>query len=292
MRIAHVTDIHVQVPPRLGELFNKRFLGAANLYVAGRKSHFTQASQAALVRSLEAQPVDVIACTGDLTALATEAEFEAALELLGPRFSAQPTVLIPGNHDTYTPQVCAERHIERLFGQWTGQGDWPRLHRVGPLAFVCVDVCRARMILSTGTADRDQLERLDALLEGLEAEFTFVMLHYPLRDRRGQPYGPDTRNITNAAEIEAVLTRHSAKVGAVLHGHEHHGFRVELTGGQRPIPILNPGAAGYAHLPDEQRTAHYCVYTVTEGRLQDIERFTFDGQAFAPEPGGAWASGR
>ena len=33
MRIAHITDIHIQRRPQLTELFGKRFLGAANLYI-------------------------------------------------------------------------------------------------------------------------------------------------------------------------------------------------------------------------------------------------------------------
>ncbi|MED5369529.1 MAG: metallophosphoesterase [Myxococcota bacterium] len=294
MRIAHVTDIHVQRAPKLSELFGKRALGAANLYLAGRRSHFTAAAQSALVDAVLAQKPDLLACTGDLTALASEAEFLAARELLGPMFEAQPSVLIPGNHDTYVAQVQAERWIERHFGEWTGSGPWPRLHLHGDLAFIGVDVCRHRPILSTGEVDPEQLERLDQLLASpqLDGRFVFLMVHYPLRGRRGEPYGPDTRNIKNAAALEAVLLRHAHRVGAILHGHEHHGFRTALPNPEGPdIDILNPGAGGYAFLPDKGRTAHFCVYEVQDGALTGVERFAFDGQAFEPEAGGAWATG-
>jgi len=290
MRVAHVTDIHVQVRPRLAECFNKRFLGAGNLYIAGREGHFTREVQTRLVEDVLAQKVDAIACTGDVTALATEREFEVARSLLGPLFESAPTVLIPGNHDVYTGATERDRPLESWFGEWTGEGAWPRLHRVGEVAFVCVDVCRAMAIVSSGSASADQLERLDAMLQGLDATFTFLMLHYPLRDRRGEPYGPWTRNIENAEAIEAVLARHAAQIGAILHGHEHHGFRTELPS-EPPVPILNPGASGYANLPDKGRRAHFCVYTVTDGRLSDVERFAYDGERFVPEPGGPWASG-
>lgn len=288
MRIAHVTDIHVQQAPQLGELFNKRALGAANLYLNGRRKHFTRAVQQALVDSVLDQQPDVLVCTGDITALATQGEFETAKELLGPMFQAQPSVLIPGNHDTYVPTAARERWLEKWFGEWTGHGDWPRLHQQGDVAFVCVDACRALPILSSGHVDAPQLERLDRMLAGVDARFVFVLLHYPLRDRRGDPYGPNTRNLANASDVEAVLLRHGASVGAILHGHEHHGFRTVLG----DIPILNPGASGYAWLPEHHRTAHYCVYTVTDGALTDIQRFRFDGDAedFVPEPGGAWAT--
>ena len=178
MRIAHITDIHVQRRPQFSELFGKRFLGAANLYIAGRHDHFTPAAQKALVRALKAQELDVVACTGDLTALATDEEFQAARDLLGPIFAAQPSVIIPGNHDTYVAQAEAERWIERYFGEWTGQGDWPRLHQHGGVAFVAVDVCRHRPILSTGEIDAPQLQRLDTLLCNPELKGQFVFLMY------------------------------------------------------------------------------------------------------------------
>lgn len=294
MRVAHLTDLHVMRTPSLGDLTVKRLLGSANLYVFGRASHFTEAAQRAAVAAVERLQPDALLCSGDLTAQALPDEFEAAAALLTPLFSRQPTALIPGNHDTYTPDAFLNRAIEERFGAWTGRGDWPRLHLLGDsVACVAVDVCRAQWILSSGFIDEGQLDGLDTLLgdDRLRGRFVFVMLHYPLRSRRGEPYGPATRNLENAAALESVLLKHAARVGAVVHGHEHHGFRTALRGDGVEIPILNPGAAGYAHLPKRGRTAHLCVYTVEDGALQGVERLRFDGQAFTPEPGGAWATG-
>lgn len=286
MRIAHVTDIHVQHPPEWRELDAvKRLLGAANLYLAGRVSHFSRAVQEALVEAVREQSPDLLACTGDLTAMSTESEWEAARRLLLPMFQAQPSVLIPGNHDVYVTADEESRPIERHFGDWTGAGEWPRVHEHGAVRFVGVDVCRARMLLSSGEADPQQLARLDALLAEPYEGFTFLMLHYPLRDRRGQPYGPWTRNVSNAAAVEEILLRHPP--GAILHGHEHHGFRTTLG----ETPILNPGSSGYAWLPKRGRTAHFCIYRIEEGALHSVERFRFDGERFVLEPGGAWSSG-
>ena len=143
-------------------------------------------------------------------------------------------------------------------------------------------------LLSSGAAPRPQLERLDDVLGELDAGFVFLMVHYPLRGRRGEPYGPWTRNIENAGELEAVLGRHASRIGAILHGHEHHGFRTELPSNP-PVPIFNPGSSGYAERPG--RRAHFCIYTVEDGELKDIERFAYDGEGFSPEPGGPWSSG-
>ncbi len=289
MRVAHVTDIHVQRTPEWSELNTiKRILGAANLYVARRVSHFSLRVQEALVEAILEEAPDVLACTGDLTAMSTLSEWRVARSVLAPMFQAQPSVLIPGNHDVYVAADEQGRPIEQHFGEWTGAGDWPRVHRHGSLRFVCVDVCRARWLLSHGEADPEQLLRLDALLGQPHDGFTFVMLHYPLRSRAGAPYGPWTRNVANAGAVEEVLLAHQERIGAVLHGHEHHGFRTEL----EALQILNPGSSGYAWLPKRGRTAHYCVYTVEEGALRGVERFRFDGERFSPEPGGAWATGR
>jgi 3',5'-cyclic AMP phosphodiesterase CpdA len=296
MRIAHVTDIHVHTRPQLRECFGKRFLGLANLYLAGRRGHFTWPVQEALVRDVARVEPDAVICSGDLTALSTNAEFRLAHELLEPLFSARPCALIPGNHDTYVPAAERERHIERLFGEWTGTGDWPRLHLLGDEAAVlALDVCRARPISTRGEIDGPQLDRIEDLMGDtrLDDRALFVMLHYPLRDRRGNPYGPPSRSIANAAALEAALLPHAPRIAAIVHGHAHHGFRTALPNPDGPdVPVLNPGAAGYAWLPKQDRTAHFCVYTVGGGEIREIERFAFDGNAFVPEPGGAWATGR
>jgi len=295
MRIAHFTDVHVQVRPRIRELFGKRMLGAANLYLAGRKGHFTRESQEALVRAVTRVMPDAVVCSGDLTAMATRAEFRAAHDLLGPVFAARPSAVIPGNHDTYVPAAERDRHIEELFSDWTGKGDWPRLHLLGrEAAVLALDVCRANPIAASGEIDLPQVARIPELLadERLEGRALFVMLHYPLRDRRGEPYGPDSRNLRNADVVEAALLPHAERIAAILHGHEHHGFRTALPNPDGPdIPIFDPGAGGYAHLPQKRRTAHFCVYTVEAGMVAKIERFAFDGRRFEPEAGGAWATG-
>ena len=112
MRVAHLTDLHVMRPPSLGELTVKRLLGTANLYGMGRSSHFTEAAQNAAVAAVTRLAPDALLCSGDLTAQALPAEFEAAAALLTPLFSRQPTALIPGNHDTYTPDTFLNRTIE------------------------------------------------------------------------------------------------------------------------------------------------------------------------------------
>ncbi len=277
MRIAHITDLHVEVPPRLGQLFNKRLIGATNLYLLGRSHHFSARAVEALVAAVLEQAPDALVCTGDLTATGTPEEFSKARERLDPLLRAFPTRMIPGNHDVYTGESVGR--FAEYFGEWCGPATWQGLH------LASLDVCRAH-VLSSGYATDAALAALDEEL-GQHAGPSWILLHYPLRGRKGAPYGPWTRNVENAAAVEALIDRHPG-VTAVLHGHEHHGFSTRLPSG---VPIYNPGASGYNFLPDRRRTAHFNVYDVEAGRVAGISRFAFDGERFLREPGGAYATG-
>jgi 3',5'-cyclic AMP phosphodiesterase CpdA len=282
MRIAHITDIHVERRPSLAELGNKRLAGAVNLYLLGRSAHFTPAAQAALVRAVEAKAPDLVLCTGDLTATATEAEFEAAAELVAPLRARFPWLAIPGNHDVYTGESLGR------FARHFGPVEAVAVHAVGEVDVVLVDVCHPDW-LSRGWLGAEGLDALEKALAGSDRP-ALVALHYPLRGRRGDRYAPSTRACIDAEAIEATIARH-ARVRLVVHGHEHHGFRTAVAGAAGEVPIIDPGAGGYAFLPAKHRTAHFCIYIFEGGTLSDVQRFAFDGVAFGPEAGGAFATG-
>ncbi len=282
MRIAHITDIHVERRPELAELGNKRLAGAVNLYILGRQGHFTVAAQSALVEAVLAQAPDLVLCTGDLTATATEAEFVAAAELLAPLRERFDWLVIPGNHDVYTGESVGR------FAQHFGPVAPVRVERRGTWDIVLIDVCHPDW-LSRGWLGADGITLLGkALSEGERP--ALVAIHYPLRGRRGEPHGPPTRACIDAPAIEAVCVKYP-RVQMVVHGHEHRGYRVEIPREGTPIVSIDPGAGGYAHLPDDKRTAHFCVYTLGDQGLEGVERFAFDGERFVPEVGGAFATG-
>jgi Icc protein len=283
MRIAHVTDLHVELPLRVSELASKRAIGAFNLRVMGRSRHFTLASIEALVARVVAEQPDLVVCTGDLTSTATAREFERARALLAPVIDRFPFVCIPGNHDVYTPDGFG-RYLAQ-FGEFGGSTGFPFRRSFDGLEVIGLHVSRPALT-SQGIAPDDQLAALERLL-GEGSGPALVLLHYPLRGRDGAPYRPWTRNLRNAARLEALLARHPRVIG-LLHGHEHHGFRTTLPGG---LPSFDPGAGGYAHLPKRRRTAHFNLYELTDGALS-VSRFAYDGRAFLPEAGGAYATGR
>ena len=296
MRIAHITDIHVTVPPKISQLFGKRLLGTLNLYVFGRNSHFSQKTYDALDKALDEQKPDVLVVTGDLTSQATPQEFDAALDLWTPIFNRQTTVVMPGNHDLYTRDSEKNDWMQDRFATWMGEGPWPRVHRVNDfLSIVAVQVCRPD-ILSSGKIKAADLKRLNEILEeeASQNRKALIAAHYPLRGRDGEPHGPRSRAIVNKEALEEVLTKHSDSITAFVHGHEHHGYRTEIPGSNgRHIPSFDPGSSGYAWLPNQNRTAHFNVYNVSRESIE-VDRFTYRGdkECFLPEEGGAYATGR
>ena len=267
----------------------KRLLGTANLYLLGRKSKFSPTVQEAAVAAVVAAQPDVVVFTGDLTAQALDAEFSAARALLDPILSRFPTVMIPGNHDTYVRENTPGDRMRDLFGQWMGD-KMPSVNIYGGIRFVRLETCRCHP-LSSGWTPVGQLAETKALLEESDAEYTFLCIHYPLLGRRGEPYGPATRALANGDAVRQFIHT-TPGIDAILHGHEHHGFRTQIAGPNGPVEILNPGSSGYAHIPDKDRTAHLCFYTVEDGTLGTVERLRYDGTSFVPEDGGAFATGR
>jgi 3',5'-cyclic AMP phosphodiesterase CpdA len=289
MKIVHLTDLHVQTAPRAADLLGKRLISTANLYLLCRRSKFSRVVQEAAVVTTVAERPDVVVITGDLTAQALDAEFAEARQLLDPVLSAFPTVMISGNHDTYVSEAYPGARMREVFHPWMGAAT-PHLHRFGDVAFLTLETCRAHP-LSSGYTAPTQLEAASALLAEAAGAFTFLCIHYPLRGRRGEPYGPWTRALSNAADVERWVAS-TDRLGAILHGHEHHGFRATLPSGGGDIPILDPGATGYAPDPARDRTAHLNVYEVDGQGISDVRRLRFAEGRFEPEPGGAYATGR
>jgi len=289
LRIVHLTDLHVQTRPRLRDLPGKRLVGSANLYLLGRRRKFSVAAQRAAVAAAAAAEPDLVICTGDLTAQALDAEFAAARDLLAPLLDRIPTVVIAGNHDTYVREPTPAARMRRFFGEWMTARS-PGLAVFGDVAVLTLESCRTH-VLSSGRVEPSHLDRARGLLAEAAGRFCFLALHYPLVGRDGAPYGPATRALENGSAVTDFLNT-TPGVGAVLHGHEHHGFRSEIRTARGGIPVLNPGASGYAWLPEMRRTGHMNIYEVQDGGLTDVRRLSFDGVRFSPEEGGAYATGR
>lgn len=296
VRIAHATDIHWTIKPALRRLASKRLLQQANQVVGRRAKHFTRDVQDSLIEHLVELAPDGVFITGDLTTTALEEEFVLARACLEPVLSTTPTLIVPGNHDVYTRKSWSKRRMYETFGPWMGLGgDSSPVARldIGDVTLLGLDPTRPHPILSSGRVPQAQLDGLVSQLNSLSDRAVVLGLHYPILDRRGEIYDGLNHGLLNAAAVQRALASASHLPVAILHGHEHHGFTVDLDcGGGRAVPIYNSGSSGYANLPVKRRAAAMCVYTIEDGALVDVERYLHTATGFQPEPGGAYATGR
>jgi len=295
LRIAHATDIHWSAPLPLGRVFGKRMLGGLNLLLGGRRHAFDEVVQRALVDHIIASEPDAVYLTGDLTALALEAEFEKARAALEPLLERFPTLVIPGNHDVYTRGAAREKRIQQYFRPWMGLDGNPtavaRLD-VGPLTLLGLDPNRPTL-LSSGLLPEDQLRGLEEVLRSPDLAGRKVILgvHYPVVDREGRPCARFDRGLRNVADLVTVLREAPVRPVAILCGHEHHGYRSELRLGEDRVPVFDAGSGGLALRPERGRSGCMNLYEVGEDGSIAVERYVYGAGGFEVEPGGAYASG-
>ena len=294
MRVAHLTDIHWQCRPPLSSLWGKRLLGSANLYLAGRRHHFDEAVQTRLVEHVVEQDPDLVIITGDLTAQALPAEFEKARDALDPILQRFPTFIIPGNHDAYTHQAVRERRIWKHFGTWMGPPDAViPSHGTGDVRVLGLDPNRPTLADAIGRLPDAQLNALTQTLDDVPQDvFCILAIHYPLLGPNGEIYRRRDHTMENIDQVIEAIQAAQRPPDLILHGHRHHGYHGCLKTPVAEIPVYNPGSSGYAFLPEKRRAAGMNIYDIECNALHAVHRFLYDGQAFAPEPGGAYATGR
>ena len=258
MRLAHFSDIHVTHFPLSGKPALKRLAAVVSYSLGGRGKHFAGSDQriGKLLEDVDAQGVDHALCTGDLTGVSTEAEFERVAELFGPRLQqAERFTVIPGNHDRYVKG--SEGLFERHFAALSGGGKFPFVkHLSDGVSVVAIDVARpTNLIDSSGLCGEQQRAALEALLtdRSLKGRFVVLALHYGLLRAEGQrdarPHG-----LRDDLELMALIDRDDVTLDLVLHGHMHRPYVVKT----KRRTIINAGSATDLHV------AQGCGYHVYE----------------------------
>jgi 3',5'-cyclic AMP phosphodiesterase CpdA len=276
-RLGHVTDPHFRGfdGARVGQFAGKRAIGALNLVLIRRRKHKMQLL-AALGRDVRAQALDHLAVTGDLSNISLDAEWQAGLRWLAVTTDSPRTAtVIPGNHDTYVPDVVETHRFEALFGAYQTSDvetvpahSYPFVRLRGPAALVGVNSCVATGDLGAwGEVGADQLARLEATLSSpaLRDRVRIVLIHHPPVMLKGV----EARNLRDRAALATVLARTGADL--ILHGHDHRDERATLPGpGGRPIPIVGAGSASYAG--SAEKRARYNIYEFDAGAVTVITR--------------------
>lgn len=263
--LAHLSDLHLAVTPRLSELASKRGLGFINWQRKRKYIHRPEALDAITqdVKSyaLKTAAADHIAVTGDLVNLALPAEYARArvwLDTLGP--SSDVTV-IPGNHDIYVRQ--AEAWPAEYWGEFmhgddgVAPGSYPFLRRrAGVVLIALCSGVPTGPFLATGRLGHDQLARLAQALEQTSELFRIVLIHHP-------PVSPRKRfmrRLTDAAEFRRVLADKGAEL--VLHGHDHRRSVVWLDGPSARIPAVGVPSASASVRHGNEDPAGYHIFRI------------------------------
>jgi 3',5'-cyclic AMP phosphodiesterase CpdA len=284
IRLAHFSDVHITARPlgwKTADWFSKRLTGWMNLRWLGRAYRFRRADEvlAVLMAELQRNPPDRVVFSGDATTLAFEAEFARVthlLKLTDP--NPLPGLAVPGNHDYYLRAVARKGVFERYFAPWQ-HGErvdgavYPFAQRVGPVWLVAVNSSTGNFWSwdAGGRVDTAQLDRLDQLLQRLEAGPRILVTHYPLCLATGRPERR-THGLRNVDQLVEVAAR--GGVCLWLHGHRHGAYYL-ATPNAAPFPVVCAGSG-----TQNGRWA-YNEYIIEDRQLHGLRRiFSEKNQCF------------
>jgi 3',5'-cyclic AMP phosphodiesterase CpdA len=283
--LAHLSDLHMALTPRLVELAGKRGLGFIN-WQRGRRYIHRRETLAAITRDVKAAATDHIAVTGDLVNLSLPVEYAAArawLDDLGP---PRDVTVIPGNHDAYVPQALGgpEKYWDDYMRGDDGAaaGTFPFVRRRGPIALIALSsALPTGAFMATGALGDRQLAALAQALDQTADLFRVALIHHPAESPR------HLRRLIDGAEFRRVLAAHGADL--VLHGHDHRRAVLWLDGPGKKIPAVGVPSASARIAHRHENTAGYHLFRIeaqgdgwgcqmiarelgADGSVHDVER--------------------
>jgi 3',5'-cyclic AMP phosphodiesterase CpdA len=256
--LAHLSDPHMALQPRLTQLIGKRGLGFINWHRKRKHIHRRDILDE-ITRDLKTQPADHIAVTGDLVNLSLPIEYARARAWLETIGSPDKVTVIPGNHDVYVRQVedaPAEYWGDYMTGD-DGLHRFPFLRRRNGAALIALSSGVATgPFMATGRLGERQLERLAELLDQTRDAFRIVLIHHP-------PLSPPQRHLRrliDAPSLRGVLADKGAEL--LLHGHDHQRALIWLGGPGKKIPAIGVPSASAKTPHGEEDGAGYHLFNI------------------------------
>lgn len=257
--LAHLSDLHLALTPKVSEFASKRGLGYINWLRKRRYIHRPDVL-AAITRDLPARSADHIAVTGDLTNFSLPGEYAWARRWLESIGAPSDVTVIPGNHDVYVHG--AEEFPAKFWADYMRGDDgvqrFPFVRRRGDVVLIALSTgLPTGPFLATGRLGQRQLARLAETLEQTRGSFRIVLIHHP-------PLSPPRRffrRLVDAAELRRVLAAQGAEL--LLHGHDHRRALVWLEGsGNRKIPAVGVPSASAQGNHAHEDPAGYNVFCI------------------------------
>jgi len=268
MRIIHFSDLHVWRPGlETGDLwYPKRMLGYVNLALR-RKFKYPPGLGRAVVDEIARSDADAVVFTGDMTTASLLGEFEDAADLFSPLLEKWEDrfVVLPGNHDRYTPYTISRKFYECLFAD---RGPVTRTDVGGHWSIVSFDASRPYMVRSNGMISLALAAHLAQILrEVADAGRTCVLAgHFPYDHPRGCREGLQHRLLGARRLIEVI---NEFKPPVYLHGHKH--VRWVFQSPKTPDTVcINSGSAGLKSEDPLKRAGFVTIDLGDKGALQGV----------------------
>lgn len=271
MRLGHLSDLHIA---------DRRRYPRNGLPAKECDKHSARLGKQLLAALREAQ-VDHLVVTGDLTLSSEPSEFEKVAELLRPWAEKGRLTAVPGNHDVWTADASEKGRFLRAIGP-DGRGmkrpasPYPVAVTLSPeVVLLALDSARfGEDPWSTpGRLGPQQLQATRDLmrLHAKEGRAVLLALHHHLvlpPERIPSDAAVARMPLADADKVVRLVAE--MPVAAVLHGHRHCAFRLELPAPSGTTPVLCAGSA--TRVADEPvRRARAFVYEVDRGGLRGVE---------------------
>jgi 3',5'-cyclic AMP phosphodiesterase CpdA len=225
--------------------------------------------------------VDHLVVTGDLTLSAEPREFERAADLLRPWAAEGKLTVVPGNHDLWTEDSVETGRFLRVVGP-----DGLGMRRPAP-SYPCVVPIGAEVVLvaldsarwgedpyaTSGKLGAEQLKSARELCRTHQKQGKATVLafhHHVLLPPERVPSDARVARMPLADADQVIRLVAEQPVAAVLHGHRHVAFRVDVPGVNGPTPILCAGSVSRVAEEPVRRARAY-VYELDAGGIRGVE---------------------
>lgn len=221
--------------------------------------------------------------TGDVTLSGESSEFEKAKKLLEPWAETGKLTVLPGNHDVWSYEAAEKYRFLRMLGpDGLGMKDavqsFPRAVRLGEDAvLIALDSARwgENPWETPGKLGSEQLRVVRELVREHARHERAVLLavhHHLTIPPERVPSDAKVAKMPLADADQIVRIVAELPIAAVLHGHRHVAFRLDLPGPDGATPVLCAGSA--SRVADEPvRRARAFVYEIDRTGLKNVEAF-------------------
>ena len=271
VRLGHISDLHVGDRSR----YPRHGITARDC------DRHSQKLLKKILHALEEEQVDHLVVTGDVTLSGETSEFERVAELLLPWSSAGKLTVLPGNHDLWSYESAAGWRFLRALGP-DGRGMkkplsvYPLAVELSPeVTLIALDSARwsEEPRVAAGALGSEQLAQVRELVREATKQGRAVVLalhHHLVIPPERVPSDLRLQRMPLADAYQLVRLLAELPVAAVLHGHRHTHFRVDLPGPAKPTPVLCAGSASRA-ADEPVRRPRALVYDLDRGGLRSIE---------------------